>query len=399
MNNAVLLHMDGKWSLFENKRATPLLDYPRIESPVYVLSDFDGAISGVSVVNNKSSYAESLISRRLRDDGLIDGEVKVLVHYGTQTDGGYQVLYTAVPMTVWQSMQSWTQAQKEHCLLIPQTALMFDLLSSENEGVVFRSGRRFSLLVRRQKTMDYLSVLALSDHEDDLLAAARTLGERVQKRQPEGIGRLVKWKWYLLDSALSAESETALTNAFRESVGPADVQVAATESFAKKGGGQTRTALTELMSHFSERLAVNPLSSKANYFAEKNLVRVACCTGIIAAGLFIWGLVSLLQAKTIAVQTAQNVSATQKITQNLHGKALTAQQNKRFYTTRDFVDLMAKAQESADPYRFLRNLRFAAGESVKILRVHMQPESNSVVIEGWVEQTGGSDRPLAEFVE
>lgn len=397
MDNAILLHADGKWSLFEKRQAIPSRDYPKIESPVYVLTDFDGAISGVSTVNNKSSYAGSLIGRRLRDDGLIDGEVKILIHHGVQTDGGYQVLYTAVPMNLWQNMQSWVHAQKEHCLLIPQTTLMYDLLSRENEGVVFHSGRRFSLLLRQKKTMDYFSVLALSDSEDDLHIAARTLAERVKKHQEEGTGRLLKWGWYSLGAASSGE-EAALAKIFQEAT-DTKVSVVAAEMYTKKGGGQIYASLSALRARFSEKLAANPISGKASYFAEKNLMRIACCIGVIAAGLFVWGLMSLLQARAISVQVGQNASEAQKIAQNLQGKATAIRQGKQFYATRDFVGLVAKAEHSIDPYGFLRNLRFAAGENVKILRVQIQPDNNNIVIEGWIEQVGGSDKPLADFVE
>ena len=397
MDNGTLLHTDGKWSLLENNRILPLLDYPKVESPVYVLSDFDGAISGVSTVNNKSSYAESLISRRLRDDGLIDGDVKILVHHGAQTDGGYQVLYTAVPMELWQNMQSWAGGQKEHCLLIPKTALMYDLLSQDNEGVVFHSGRRLSLLVRQQKAMDYFSVLALSDSEEDLHIAARTLAERVKKSQQEGTGRLLKWSWYSLDAASAGEDET-LARIFKDTA-EVNMSVAVTEPYIKKNGGQSYASLKTLRSHFSEKLAVNPLADRINYFAEKNLMKVACCVGVVAVGLIVWGMVSLVQARIITGKAEQNAMETQKITQGLQGKTVVAHQDKQFLATRDFVGLVAKAQNSIDPYSFLRHLRLAAGDTVKIVRVQMQPESSSIVIEGWIEQADGSDKPLADFVE
>ncbi|MDR0771399.1 MAG: hypothetical protein LBE75_09465 [Burkholderiales bacterium] len=397
MDNAILLHADGKRSLFENKRVFPLLDYPKIESPVYVLSDFEGAVSGVSVLNSKSSYAESLIARRLRDDGLIDGEVKVLVHRGAQTDGGYQVLYTAVPKGLWQNMQSWVSSQKEHCLLIPKTALMYDLLSGGNGGVIFRSGRRFSLLMRQQKVMDCFSVLALSDSEEDLRIAARTLAERARKRQPEGSEPPLKWNWYSLGAA-SAGEEDSLARVFKEIAG-AQVVVADTEAYAKKGGGHVYTSLPTLALHFSEKLAVNSLGDKISYFAENHLMRIACGIGAIAAGLFVLGLWSLLQARIITTQAGQNVLETQKIAQSLQEETTPTRQDKQFYATRDFVGLAAKAQGGVDPYSFLRSLRSAAGDNVQILRVQIQPENNSLIVEGWVEQSGGSDKPLADFVE
>jgi hypothetical protein len=208
---------------------------------------------------------------------------------------------------------------------------------------------------------------------------------------------LLKWRWYTL-GAVSHADEEVLARIFKETA-DADVSIAATEAYTKKSGEQIFASLEILRPHLSEKLAANPFAGKISYFAEKKLTLISCFIGVIALGLFGWGAVSLLQAKAMSEQERLNALEAQKIAQSLQGKTTAIRQDKQINATRDFVGLVTKAQESVDPHSFLQNLRVAAGGNVKIMRVQIQPENASIVIEGWVEQTGGSDRPLADFVE
>ena len=107
MNAAILLHLDGNWALIEGDHIRSVPEYPRLTAPTRVLTDFGGAVSGVSTIHENRRYAEALIGRRLRDDGAIENEeARVLIHHGVSVPGGWQALYTAMPMTLWRRTQS-----------------------------------------------------------------------------------------------------------------------------------------------------------------------------------------------------------------------------------------------------------------------------------------------------
>jgi hypothetical protein len=397
MNEAIIFHMDGKWLLFEGESVRAVQEYPRLEAPAMVLTDFGGALSGVSSVSGRSAYAGALIGRRLRDEGLVDGETRVLIHRRVKDSGGFLCLYTAVPMDAWRRMQSWAQNQKEHCLLIPQTAAMLRLLPREGNGLVFRCGRRISLLFQRRDGLDYFSALSLSDDRSDLLTCVGTLAARLPGQAFDPARNAANLSWFSLSGPGGADGEDDVLCAAFSEISGIETTCAPTESY-RGASGECRVALSALRPIFSERLAINPMRARFDYFAEKRLAQAGWCAGIAALLFTIGGVALLWQASEInarAVQDKERAERAQAIAQSVQGEAPPAFPASRFHATRDLVDLIAGAQTGIDPSAFLRKLRLASGDKVKLLRVSVGKE---IIVEGWVDQTGGNDGPLAGFV-
>lgn len=83
MNAAILLHLDESWTLIEEDRVRTVREYPRLAAPTLVVTDFGGAVSGISTIHENKHYAEALIGRRLRDDNAIENEeARILIHHG-----------------------------------------------------------------------------------------------------------------------------------------------------------------------------------------------------------------------------------------------------------------------------------------------------------------------------
>jgi hypothetical protein len=399
MNAAIIFHTDGKWLLFEGEAVRAVQEYPRLTAPALVLTDFGGALSGVSSVGGRSDYAEALIGRRLRDEGLVDGEARVLIHRRVKDGGGALCLYTAIPIDAWRRMQSWAASQKEHCLLIPQTEAMLRLLPKEDQGLVFRCGRRISLLFQRRDGLDYFSVLSLGDEKSELLACVGTLARRLPERSLDPARRAANLTWFSLSAAGGSDEDEDLRAAFSEISG-VETTRAPTASYRDAGGADSecRVALPALRPVLCERFAVNPMRARFDYFAEKRLALAGCCAGIAALAFAIGGAVLLWRAGDTdarAMLDREDAERAQAVAQSAAGSGSSAFPASRFRETRDLVDLVAGAQAGVDPYSFLRDLRLAAGERVKLLRVFVGKE---IVVEGWVDQTGGNDRPLAGFV-
>ena len=218
MNEAIVLHMDKLWFLFEGESARVVPEFPRLDGPAVVITDFGGALCGVAAVGGRSAYAEALIGRRLRDEGLIDGEARVLVHHVLKDGGGFQALYTAVPIDIWQRMMSWAQAQQETCLIVPQAAAMCQVLPRGDQGVIFRHKRRLSLLLRRREGLGYFSVLSLSDGREDLLASVKTLANRFLERS-SAAEPTVDFRWFSLSGPGVADEDEGLCAAFAQATG------------------------------------------------------------------------------------------------------------------------------------------------------------------------------------
>ncbi len=399
MEANVVLHLDGQWTLLEaGKRTQPVTDYPRLEAPAYVLTDFNGALSGVSVINGRADYAAPLIERHLRDDGLVDEETKVLIHHGARTLDGYQVLYTAVPTNVWQRLQSWAQAQPEHCLVIPQTALMYRLLGNERPGVVFRSGRRFACLVRQKNALTYASVLAFGDSEEYLRISIKALSDRIgeQLAEKKTIVGSLKTQWFSAGRPASAD-ESSLAAYLKECSG-LDVFLDETESPVAKGRSHTAAPATSWQSSLSPVAAINPIAAKIGFFAEKHLLRFSALIGIAALVMAAWGIAVWIQSIWMEERLVQDKVTAEEIRATIQRDGAIPPLPKDFYPTRDLINLLFQAQSGISAYDFLRELSTAAGRDVKLLRVQMNPSNHSLIVEGWVDQRGGNDRPLADFI-
>jgi hypothetical protein len=181
MSVASLLHQDGRWLSFDGDRVQHLDARPKVDRATVVITDFDGAVSQVTSLEGSTAHASALIEKRLRADGLIDNESKILIHQTRTVGNGYQALFTAVPLDRWQQMFAWAEGQPDHCLLVPSVALLWRSLRP-GRGVVLHSGRQFVFVASlRNGGMVHASALAFSDSQDDLAMTVSALGERAAK--------------------------------------------------------------------------------------------------------------------------------------------------------------------------------------------------------------------------
>ncbi len=149
------------------------------------MSDFDGAVSQVTSLEGSPAHAVALIEKRLRADGLIDNESKILIHQTRTVGNGYQALFTAVPLDRWQQMFAWAEAQPDHCLLVPTTALLWRMLKP-GRGIVLHGGRQVVFLASLRDRILHASALAFSDSREDLELTVASLAERVGRELGAG---------------------------------------------------------------------------------------------------------------------------------------------------------------------------------------------------------------------
>ncbi|MDR3157776.1 MAG: hypothetical protein LBU11_01935 [Zoogloeaceae bacterium] len=393
MNADILLNIDGNWMLVEEGCIRAVPEYPRLAAPTLVLTDFGGAVSGVSTIHEKKHYAEALIGRRLRDDGVIENEeTKVLIHCGAPVSDGWQALYTAMPMTAWRRMQSWIASQDEHCLVIAQAALMRRLIRRDGEGVVFHGGKRISVLAQERRKLCYFSARVRGDEKDDSRACAMTLAGRIRQEQTlEVPGQRLAFRWYAFGEAGLAEIFAAHSESRVEEV--------KREGYLQDDGTYRYFPLEVLAPCLSERIAVNTLLAKASYFAERNIGVFSLSAGILALACLVAGLAFFFQAVSIRREVAALGEDTRKIVEST-GEAggMAGMLPPDFFATRDFIDLLSAARTETNPGDLLQNLRLAAGDDIKLLRVYMQADDRRIVIEGWGDATAGGDQQLANFL-
>lgn len=391
MNEALILHLDEKWERRAEGAWQVLPDCPALEEPALVLTDFGKSVSGVFTASGNSRYLDAIITRRLRDDGLIDGEARVLIHAVERGGSSHQIFYTAVPMENWQRLQSWAESQREHCLLIAHAGLMPRLLAGDNTAVVFHCNREISLLTRQRGVLSHYSIMTLSAREDDFLETAAALMRRV----PAGAGGAkLKLQWHTFGEPLPPGLEQALRAQLSAS-GAVDVRYEALRHMLENAPGDASGALRSLARPFQVvKLAASPAPAKIAWLAENQLPRLGGCLALCAALLSVWACLALYQARSLDQEMEVSRAAIRQAT----GEAPPPEaRGPDFTVTRELIDAMAKAQSAIDPHAFLLDLRaVATANEVHILRIKM--DGQAVTIEGWTEPKGGRDDALAAFL-
>ena len=389
----LLLYLNRQWHGFDGVRLSALPAFPPLQRPTQVITDFENAVSGIAAFEGRPDHAAHVIERRLRADGLIDGESKVLVHDHRRVGNGYQALYTAIPIEHWQRMLIWAEQQPDHCLLIPQAALLHRTLKI-GRGIVLRAGAALTFVAVLRERLVHASALAFSDDIEDLEIAATALGERVAAQLAQ-VQDEVAVVWCATASADSFD-EQQLRVAFATRSG-IPVQPAPHTPLLVAAGAQARSALPYLAAHVSARIAVNHVGSRVAWIAERALPWAAAAAfafALVLAGLGSYWSVAATGARAEA-QALHSEAA--KLGQSLQGsaRALPA----AYIPTRDFIEHARDVLAQADPQAGLAVLREAAADEVRILRVRLDPTAHAPVlrVEGLVEDAGGSR--LARFVE
>lgn len=395
MKDAVcLLHLGNTWLASYQGQLRPVEAYPRLARPAWVIEDFGNAPAGQIRLPGKIAHAPALIERKVRNDGLVDGESRVLVHRQRKEIAGMQALYTAVPLTQWQQVSAWAATQKDHCLVLPLAALAAAGLQ-RGEGRVLRHGRQMIFFADTHEGYIYAAVTAYGDSLDDLIIAARSLGD--QAHRDCGHGRGVSISWCPL-SCVQLENEAEIILAFRaEDDCPVELCPLAP---LEVDGHDTHSALPFLLERCSPSMCANPLPEKIAASAERLLPLSLAIASVMALGLFFLGGYAILQAG----HETNNLSQLQQTIQQREASSrqLSLQTAPAEYPDYlHFVETLGAMDAAYNPARILSILKRASGNDARILRVRLDKKEGSkqpsLVVDG-VLRAGVEPTALARFL-
>lgn len=408
MSTSILLHHDGRWLAFDGGSLTTLPARPRLETPTVVISDFDGAVSSVVSLEGSTTHAVALIERKLRADGLIDNESKILVHKTKTVGKGYQALFTAVPLEAWQQLFSWAQGQDDHCLLIPSAAMLWQAIKP-GRGIVLQVGRQVIFLGALRDRIVHASALAFSEQFDDLQITVNALANRVGEELSSADDVLesftVDWCSALTrqpdDGA--AWADQALLDIFAARSG-ASVRLLPQTTVTDADGVTYRSSLPQLAAHTPALIAVNPPLNRAMFLAERTLIWASAASLLLAIGLaFIGGRWALAtyQANQHADQLGTEIEQTTQATSALQAQQVVPDAYSKVIA---FIEQADTLERAAHPQANLIMLQHAAARQVRILRLRLEEVDakkvlrvDGQVVPGAGETDGGAR--IARFVE
>lgn len=374
-----LLHViqqHGRWLVFDGQNLSRSDSRPRLQRAAVVVSDFEGAVSNVISLEGSPAHAVALIEKRLRSDGLIDSESKILIHRTRNMAGGYQTLFTAVPLDLWQQTYAWAEAQPDHCLLVPFTSLLLKSLTP-GQGLVLQSGRQISVLAMLKHEMVYRTSLAYSDHPEDLAMTVGALAEQFAEDLGSGEDNLdpLSMQWCPVLVARPEEGaawgDDALREIFSARSGLA-VTTVPLRRVVDEEGREYRSGIAWIDANAGPAVAVNPAISRLAWFAEWALPVASAASLVFAIALATLGArwtISGSEANARATQLRGDIAATEERIESLRADEAIPD---GFQATLDFLERAARLQSGVDPTASLAQVRDASGGEVRILRVRLE---------------------------
>jgi hypothetical protein len=373
MNSPLILSIQGVWYTSDGEGWAASSEPPALPPKGCILSDFGNAPCGVTAVDTQPDFAAAVIEKKLRTEGLVDGEAHVLTHRILRAGGGSRVLYTAVPVATWQSTFTWLERQQSVGLLFSvESALL--ALSQQHDAVLCRIGRQFRFLASKSDALIFLSVTAFSDDPDDVETALQNLAEQVRNQWAPRHERMsLLW----CDLVAPAEDDgDRFHELIQQRLG---VRVVLAPSIPMVGlANELRTAAPMMVQALNWRAATNPWMDRIAAAADQFSLPITIITAAFGAGLMLVAGFWFTQTLQLQGQAAQMRDEVATITARSAGLDVPpATLLARHGETLGFLGTLVEAQSSPDLLGFIDVLRKASDQRVRVMRVRVLPSEGS----------------------
>lgn len=392
----VLLHLADSWLVYDGATLTDAGQWPACTGPAVTLDDFGAVPSGIHVLDGKAEYAAAIIERKVREQGLADGESHVVLHQRLRVSGGQQVLFSAVPVDHWQQLQAWMARQDDHCMVVPLLGLIAGRLA-EGHGMVVCHGRQLTVLVRHAHRLTYLSGMAFSERAEDIRTALEPLA--VQAGELLRGVTLDSMTWlslYLADARAQADLVACFTEISGIPLLPAPAR-----TVCHADGPDACIGVDYLLEHFHGEHAINSVPAQLLARAEMRLPWVIGVCMLAAVCMFGYGIFSTLQARFLDSQAAALSQRAQ--VQNARATALmdSLKAPADYGRVSGIARRLDGLAASLNPYSVLADIRSAAGEEARILRVryeHGRAKASAILVDGVLRDPANVAQGISQLV-
>lgn len=334
-----------------------------------VVIDTEDAAVQVLRLSGDPRHGPALAARHMRLQGVMEGEAKVVVHASHKRGAEYDLLFTAYPAARFTSLLSWSGAQAHAVAAVPVAALLWACLD-RGQGVVYRSGPRFTFLANVGGTPVHFSTQAFSEDVADLAATAGVLGDGIlaQLEPLGGATGLTGVCWVSrvgagqgaddVDLAVVARLEERLQMPVRPVV------------HEPTGSPGLRQGLGFLARRYSPAMAICTPGQRAALLAHHHL-RTAALVGAAAAAIAVAAAAGFsLSAMGHRAEAARTATEALTIEARTEQRAPEERMPEQFDETRALVERLAIFSEGPDLTRILGALRAAGSSGVRVLRVY-----------------------------
>lgn len=332
-----------------------------------VVSDFSQATSDLQLLDVKPEYAAAVIEKRLRQEGAIDGAAHIIVHARQGVAGGTQMLFTGVPVDEWQQLNIWLEKQPRVLPVFGLPDLMLAQLRGDGR-VVMRAGRHFFYLCRSGHRLAFARISAVSEIQDDLAIAMRTLMSGLEKVAGRGGEDTAVIGFDLLASGdatpwqlLSDYPGIALKELAAE-------QVSMPEAATNSLNPMTHSALVNLRSPAIWKSA-NPVFDRGLAWLDRHQWSLAMAVGMVAVTLMLTSGVQHMQWRQDSAELTVKLNEVEQVRSQIQMLPSAEQQIAQAGPLLDLLQASAGRTLDASPTQVLSDVQDSRGEQVRILRV------------------------------
>jgi Tfp pilus assembly protein PilN len=361
---------DSGWQLCLGREVHEVPAWPRLRHPAVAVLDLDDIHTGVWRFDGKPEHAQALIEKRVRLEGLIEGQAHIVVHRLLRHPGGFQACFSAVPLEIWQRATAWAAEQPDHCLLVPGAGLLVHGVA-DGQGRALVSERRWQAYAQYEGGMAWVSVQGLGQGEAALDSAAQLMASQWRQALPLGVNPRVEvgalWAWATAggDAAGVEGGVQALQTVLGQ------VNRLPTQVLAPVGeGGLVHTGLVALAQAAAGAQAVNPGLALLAWRAERWVGALAAVTVLAGAGLVGLG----LYARHEAGVQRQAAGALKSEFEQLQRRVQAVSELKppaRLLPVTEFARKLDDG-DRYDPIALLAVLRRVTVPQIRIQRVHLE---------------------------
>lgn len=381
------------WSRLSNGRFHSITPWADVEGTTLVVIDLAESEVGVQSCKGKFDYASAQIEKVVRSSGSIEGPLQIFIHKYIRHADSTEALYTAIPLDVWQKLQTWSNSQKDHCLLVPLAGIL--ALDSNLEEVQLTRGKAQLYAVAITESKIYFAAAAtLSTDAGDLLTRAKAL--LIQLKALGLSSAALKGRWGAVLSN-DIELDRELVKKLSES-NILDTKLLKHDLFTDAGGLAVSSFLQPALDSAGTKVMQSSWLRRLAWVCESHAMRIAAIVATFAIGLGALGLFVQTMASNESQQSLQltrelgRLKARQTEADSISVSSLDSD-------TSNFVKQLGFAA-SNDPVLMLATLRKVADSAVRIQRLQLtKPDQGSKPIfrvDGVV--IDGSNATLGRFI-
>nr|CRH04670.1 conserved protein of unknown function [Candidatus Magnetococcus massalia] len=399
----IILELDETRVLIQGDKATSLSDLSEVTGDRWLVSDFQGAICRLMMVDAPAKFADHMLQRKLQEMGEGDENSRILGHWKqARGQNSSEVLFTVVPASEMSLYDDIAFESDGVHLNFSFNALLYGCLrkygAKETAVVLFEHDRHVDYMVgqgNRVLAAGRLSSYASTDEAKQALA--ESIAEElklIQKESHQKIEQVVHFGFFL-DGVPGYETDESGASAGTVELGWVEklanvigcsAQVLPTQRLALDSGGHVISSVQAAMENLTGNDAANPQIDKGYYYGQRfaPIATAAAWVIVVVAtliGSYYASGVQEMQAK------ARQIKSQMGSLQNI--KAMSEEELAKV----GFAHKLSKLQGTVDYRSIIADLSEARGERPVILdRVRV----NYIDYQPLITLEGHLDTPFAE---